>query len=163
MEEPEKKTNGKRNKNAGHSWEREIIKLLKEKGFPHVVSTRSESRNRDADKVDIMNKDEHKNGRLPVNIQAKCLAKPVVYYKVLSEMPDGEQINVIFHKQTKKAENGRFMATGTYAISNLDSYLDLLGEREKYRKAYELLNNYFDSIDDEEQKKVNKELEKLGL
>lgn len=33
----------------------------------------------------------------------------------------------------------------------------------KYKKAFEILNCYFDSISDEEQLKVAKQLEKLGV
>ena len=36
-------------------------------------------------------------------------------------------------------------------------------ELKKYKKAYDILICYFDSISDEEQPKVHKKLEKLGL
>lgn len=35
--------------------------------------------------------------------------------------------------------------------------------KENYVQAYHLLMNYWDSISDEEQPKLNKQLEKLGL
>lgn len=120
------KTNGKRNKSAGSSWERTIVNKLKEIGFPWVGTTRNNSRSRDAQKIDVMNIDEGKYGRLPYNIQAKTLAKPAPYGKLLEELPqDTGCINVIFHKQTKKSEGGRFMTRGTYAILNLDDFYSM--------------------------------------
>jgi predicted RNase H-like nuclease (RuvC/YqgF family) len=39
----------------------------------------------------------------------------------------------------------------------------LQAELDKFKKAYKILVCYFDSISDEEQPKINKKLEKLGL
>lgn len=36
-------------------------------------------------------------------------------------------------------------------------------DMKKYKKAFDLLNCYFDSISDEEKSKVSKQLTKLGL
>lgn len=120
-------TNGKRNKTAGSNYERETVKRLKEIGFHGVGTSRNNSRTRDAAKIDIVNCDEDKDGRLPYNIQNKTLAKPAPYGKLLDEMPqDGRAINVIFHKQTKKNNAGRFMKVGEYAIMKLDDFYDIM-------------------------------------
>lgn len=109
----------------GHSWELACIKLLKAIGWTHLVSTRSESRNRDNQKIDIMNANEDKNGRIPINVQAKNYSTRLDYPKVLGEMPqDGDQINVIFHKYTEKAGKN-FMTKGTYAILELDDFIKI--------------------------------------
>lgn len=44
-----------------------------------------------------------------------------------------------------------------------DRIKQLIKERNKYKKAYETLLCYFDSISDEEKHKVDKILTKLGL
>jgi 3,4-dihydroxy-2-butanone 4-phosphate synthase len=41
--------------------------------------------------------------------------------------------------------------------------LNLMKEADKYRKGFNLLLDYFDSISDEEQPKVSKQLERVGL
>jgi hypothetical protein len=128
-------TNGKRNRNAGFSWEREIAATLREIGFPNAVTSRSESRSRDDQKVDIINKDEAKNGRLPYNIQAKCAKGHLKYAALLSELPnDPGIINTIFHKQTTKNAGGRFMETGRFVILNMDDFLLMVKELENLRR-----------------------------
>lgn len=42
-------------------------------------------------------------------------------------------------------------------------YKEVKKELKKFQKAYEILICYFDSISDEEQPKVDKKLNKLGL
>jgi hypothetical protein len=123
----EGKTNGKRNKSAGSNYERQVVNRLKDIGYSDVGTSRNNSRARDAAKIDVVNCNEDKNGRLPYNIQVKTLAKPAPYGKLLDEMPkDGPEINVIFHKQTKKAENGRFYEKGQYAILKLDDFYAII-------------------------------------
>ena len=161
------KTNGVRNKSAGNGWELAIVNKLKSLGFGDLITTRNGSRSRDAQKIDIMYRDEYISGRLPYNIQAKNLSKPAPYPKLLSELPiiDGI-INVIFHKQTAKNSAGRFMTRGMYAICNLDDFYSMMTKilvLEKYKKGYDILICYFDSIDEEEQKVVDKQLKELGL
>ena len=91
-----------RNRTAGHSWERICINILKTiPYFKNVVSTRSESRNRDNDKIDIMNKDEDENGRLIFDIQCKTTCNTLNYSKVMESMVI-RKMPVIFHRQTEK-------------------------------------------------------------
>jgi len=127
MEDKEKKRkSGNRNKDAGHGFERFIAKRLRDIGFEHVVTTRSESRGRDAAGIDLMNKDELKNGRLPYNIQCKNTAKPVKYHDILVAMPDdSDAINVIIHKFTGK-HGEHFHPKGHYAILKMEDFLAII-------------------------------------
>jgi hypothetical protein len=110
---------------AGHNWERECVKLLKDI-YPKVVTSRAESRNRDDQKVDLCY-----TGKL--NVQCKNYSKILKYNEVLSEMPIEEgQINVIFDRQTRKSANGRFMKVGDYVHLSLDDFLKLI---EKYENT----------------------------
>ena len=114
-----------RNRTAGNGWELSCIKLLKSI-FPHIVSSRSSNRKMDALKVDIVNEDEIKQGRLPFNFQCKNLAKSCNYYKTLSDMPDFGD-NIILHKFTSKKDGGvNFTEKGQYAIMNIDTLLKIL-------------------------------------
>lgn len=114
----------KRNRTAGHTWELECAKALAPI-FPNLVSARSESRNRDGQKVDLINKDEYKNGRCPLNIQCKTLAKSPQYPKLLNEMPE-EGINTIFHRLTKKTAKGIFRKQEDYVILKMDDFIEIL-------------------------------------
>lgn len=120
-----------RNRTAGHNYERECVLLLKEAGFPHVVSTRSESVSRDAQGIDIMNKDEGTNGRLPYNIQCKNYCQPVKYHEILTGMPQSLGVtNVIFSKLTsnkgKKGKTSKFVTKGHYAILSQSAFIALI-------------------------------------
>src|ERR1700744_2425012 len=80
VEVKEKKQRGtNRNRDAGHGFERWIVKWFIKLGFPHVVTSRSESRSRDNDQIDVLNKDEYINGRLPYNVQGKCYSSTPDY------------------------------------------------------------------------------------
>lgn len=113
----------KRNRTAGHKWELKCVDKLKHL-YPYIVSTRSESRSRDAQKIDLINKDELKNGSLPIQVQCKTMAKGVNYTRLMSEMPEGE--NVVLHQYTRKSQNGRFITKGEYAIIDIDFFTELL-------------------------------------
>lgn len=113
---------GKRNRAAGHGWERELAEQFRKLGFPHVVTSRSESRARDAQKVDLINKDERINGQFVFNIQAKNVKGHLRYAKLLGELPRFEGvINVVAHKQTEKV-NERFLPKGKYAIMEFGDF-----------------------------------------
>ena len=132
-------THGKRNRTAGHKWERTCAKLLVNTGYPHVVTSRSENRKRDADKIDLMNTDEHENGLLPYSVQCKTLSTTAPYPKLLDEMKDLEgATKVVFHQQTKKSDKGRFMESGRYACLYLDDFIKIIGENRKLKE--EILN-----------------------
>jgi hypothetical protein len=153
---------GKRNKAAGHTWELTCVKKLKDIGFERVGTARLISRLRDSQKVDICNFDEDEQGRFPYNIQCKNLSRACNYPQLLSELPEGKEINVIFHKQTKLVGT-RFMPMGEYAILALSDFITMMKERNNYKIAFDLLNVYFDCFPDDEKEEVNSKLQNLGL
>jgi Restriction endonuclease len=118
-------TNGKRNRSAGHSFELECVNKLREIGFKHVVTCRAESRSRDNQGIDIINKDEGTHGRLPYNVQCKSYTGKIAYQKVLGIIPKvPEIINVIMHRQTEKTEK-RFVVRDKFAILYLDDFFKM--------------------------------------
>lgn len=125
-------TNGRRNKQAGSSWERTLAQWFREIGFKDVITTRQGSRELDALKIDLMNSNTSKEGRLVYNIQAKNIKGHIPYAKVISELPREEGIkNVICHKMTRKVGN-RFVEQDQFAILYLDDFMEIVKKLKEY-------------------------------
>ena len=127
---------GKRNRTVGHNYERTIAKRFREElGWKHVVTSRSESKTRDDQKVDLMNHDEYTNGRMPYDVQCKNTTVNVNYHKLMTEMPEIEEtMPVILHNKTNKSEtSSQFMKVGEYAIMKADHWFSLVVELELLR------------------------------
>ena len=123
--EEQKKKGSSRNRVAGCTHERDEAKTMRSIGYTDIRTSRECSRKRDSQKVDLCNADEDEFGRLPYNIQCKTLCSTAPYPKLLKELEEHnsrKQINVVFHKLTKKTEGGRFNPVGKYAILNLDDF-----------------------------------------
>lgn len=130
---------GSRNRSAGHSWERDLVKLFRSIGYPHVVTSRSESKSRDDQKIDLINKDEYKNGRLPYNVQAKNTKGHLAYGKIMAEIPHVPNVvNVIIHNQTEKVGE-RFVTRDRFAILRLDDFITLIQQRDERRTTRKLV------------------------
>ena len=149
------KTNGKRNRRAGHDLERTVAELLRTIGFPHVVTSRSENQKRDSQGIDLMNTEELENGRLPYNIQCKCTTERPKYDALLKALPKVKNvINVIIHKYTTRSASGGgvFVTRGHYAILEMNDFLELVKEREelkaKVKEQKELLIHHASTIID---------------
>lgn len=105
------------NRRRGIRWELVCIKAIKDL-FPKAVSSRAESRERDAAKVDICFTE-------PFNIQCKLSNKLVHYEDIIASMPEEENINVIFNKLTRKSGN-KFLPLGTYAILTMEDFIQMM-------------------------------------
>jgi hypothetical protein len=118
---------------AGHNWERSCVNILKDI-YPETVSSRSESKRRDDQKVDLMY-----TGIF--NVQCKNVNTRVNYVEVLRSMPvEKGRINVIFEKKTKKSLNaGRFLEEGRYIHMDMNDFINLI-------RNYETLLNNNNSI-----------------
>ena len=147
-----------RNSTAGHNYERDIKNILNRVGFPFAVTSRSESRSRDNDKVDLCNRNEFKNGRLPFNFQCKSLTdhevasgkiEKVRYKEILGqiELLDGI-MNVVLHRHTVK-KGTKFMVQGEYAFMYQKDFFQLVEDREKYKKGFKILYKFLRKADDE--------------
>lgn len=110
------------NRTSGNSYERKIVNELKDLGFSKVVTSRAESRNMDAKKVDVFGEG------LPVNIQCKNTKdnfKVADYYIENEEIFPNDKPLVIFHKKTKKA-NTKFVSQGEYVYMKKEAFYELL-------------------------------------
>ena len=109
-------------RNRGNSYERLIVNELKNIGFKDVVTSRAESRNMDARKVDVF------GSSLPVNIQCKNTKenfKVADYYNENEEFFPKDKPLVIFHKKTKKAKT-RFMTQGEFVYLKKEDFYNIL-------------------------------------
>lgn len=148
-----RKTNGKRNRAAGHQYERDVAKMFRAMGFEFVQTSRACAPLRDKIGIDLANEDELKNGRLPYNIQLKSLSKAANYLQLLEGIPEEPgQINIVLHRATVRSKS-RFFVSGEYAFLKQSDLLLLLyriqsalnylkepnGNTEYYSKIKELL------------------------
>jgi translation elongation factor EF-Ts len=78
----------------GHAFERRLAQTFREKGWEKCLTSRLESKLRDDEKVDLMHTE-------PFNIQAKAIENMGAAHKVLSEMPDDGNMNLVFHKKNR--------------------------------------------------------------
>lgn len=96
-----KKRNGKYCREKGNNYERKIAKELNELGFD-VVTSRSESKNTDNNKVDLIDK----SNKLPLNIQLKKVLKTPNYFTIRSESTvDPITFCIIWAKQESGEKN----------------------------------------------------------
>jgi len=130
------KTNGKRNRTAGHNFERICVNAFKEAGFLDCVSSRSSNRNRDAQKIDLVNQDEIKSGRLPWAVQCKnVVGHKLKYAALLAEMPkEPGIIKVVLHNQTEKV-NERFVTRDRFAILYMNDFMAMVKKIREYEST----------------------------
>lgn len=86
----------KKNKSKGNNLELEIISKLKEIGFTGCVSSRSQNKMADANKIDIVDVNEE----LPINIQAKYLQNTPNYFAIRDACTDKSKPFCIFWKKS---------------------------------------------------------------
>lgn len=93
--------NLKRSRARGIAYEQQIAKELRELGFKQIVTSRSESKNIDDYKIDLIDKDN----KLPCYIQIKKTQKYPNYFAIEEQCPLKDKPFVIFwnsQKPTKK-------------------------------------------------------------
>ena len=100
---PKKRVRSKAySRNKGHSYETKIAKELRELGFTGVVTSRSESKSMDDNKVDLIDTDN----KLPCAIQLKCTQSIPSYFKIRSESTvNPDDFVIIWSKQEKREVN----------------------------------------------------------
>jgi len=82
-------------RNKGHAYERKIAQELRDLGYSECKTSRYESRALDDEKVDLTHTD-------PFNVQLKAVENLGSAHNTLNEMPDDDNINVVFHKRNRK-------------------------------------------------------------
>lgn len=114
--QPKKKRSGAYSRRKGNKYELKIIKELIDIGYPGLVSSRSESKSLDNDKIDIADPENV----LPFYVQCKCTKVYPKYSEIIDVCPRKDKPLVIFHnKQINKTTN---MASAGEFIIMLDSF-----------------------------------------
>lgn len=108
---------GTKSRRKGHTYERTLAKEFRELGYFDCVTSRSESKKRDDEVVDLCFTGEW-------NVQAKNTANQPNFILLLKSMPKEKgQINLVFHKKTRVGE--------TVTMKKEDFYL-LIRKLKKY-------------------------------
>lgn len=94
----------------GHSYELQIRDFFRELGWTKSVSSRSESKNKDDQGIDLCYTD-------PFNIQAKAVEKLGSIHDILERMPKDENYNLVFHKKNRK---------GTIVAMTIEDFKEIL-------------------------------------
>jgi hypothetical protein len=116
-----------RNRSAGHGLETEEAKIYREElGYPDACTARSESRNRDNQKVDLCHTGIW-------NVQLKSSTNNPNYHTLINEMPQEEgQINIVCHAKTVKSKGGKFMRKGKYVTMRAEDFYKMQKTIQKY-------------------------------
>jgi hypothetical protein len=111
-----------KSKKKGNSFELEIVHKLREIGYEGCVSSRSQNKALDADKVDICDM----NNELPVNIQSKYTQNMPNYFDIKDACNDkSKPFGIIWKKAGKNGEQSR----GTVAVIDVDYFYKLLTKK----------------------------------
>ena len=108
-----------KSKRKGNNFELEIVHKLREIGYEGCVSSRSQDKMADANKIDIVDMNEE----LPVNIQSKYTQNLPNYFDIRDACTDkSKPFCMIWKKAGKDGEDSR----GTVAIIPVDYFYQLL-------------------------------------
>lgn len=109
-------------KRKGNNYELKIIKELTALGYEGLKSSRSESKNLDADKIDIA---ETIPNTLPFYVQCKCTKNKPSYQEIIPNCPRKDRPLVIFHNyQVNKEVN--MGSIGEYVIMTKEFFYNLI-------------------------------------
>lgn len=122
IETPRKRRgNGARNKAKGSEYERKIAKELRDLGFDGVVTSRSESKAVDNNKVDLIDTEN----KLPCFIQLKRTVNTPQYFKIREESTvDSEKFVLIWNRQEKA--NVNFVSVGEVVMLPKTLFYELI-------------------------------------
>lgn len=109
----------RKSKTKGNNFELEIVHKLKEIGYEGCVSSRSQDKRADANKIDIIDI----NHELPINIQAKYTQNMPNYFDIRDACTDKTKPFCMFWK--KAGKNGE-QSRGTVAVIPVKYFYELL-------------------------------------
>lgn len=111
-----------RNRDAGHNYERKIVKELKELGYDKVVTSRAESRNMDNSGVDIFDPTD----TFKFYIQNKIYKSyPKLHELIFGDIVNKDKPMLVFHKKVVK-KGDRFYPQGEFVSMSKETFYKLL-------------------------------------
>lgn len=112
---------GSYSKKKGSAYECKIASELRELGFTGVVTSRSESKSMDDNKIDLVDKD----GVLPWAIQLKCTQQTPLYFKIRNESTvDNKNFILFWNKQEKREVN--ICSVGEVVMMDKELFYELI-------------------------------------
>ena len=109
----------RKSKMKGNNFELEIVHKLREIGYEGCVSSRSQDKRADANKIDVVDM----NNELPVNIQAKYTQNMPNYFDIRDACTDKSKP---FCMAWKKAGKNGEQSKGTVAVIPINYFYELL-------------------------------------
>jgi len=88
---------GSKSRRKGHKYEIDVKNEMIELGYKRCLTSRYESRSKDDAKIDLCYTD-------PFSIQCKHVERLGSLHNILDEMPDDDNINLVFHKRNRKGD-----------------------------------------------------------
>lgn len=110
-----------KSKRKGSGFELEVVHKLREIGYPGCVSSRSQDKMADANKIDIVDMDKE----LPVNIQCKYTQNLPNYFDIRDACSDKDKPYCLMWK--KAGKNGE-QSRGTVAIIPIEYFYQLISK-----------------------------------
>ena len=121
IDAPKRKRSKSYSRTKGHNYETKIAKELRDLGFTGIVTSRSESKAMDDNKVDLIDK----NNQLPCQIQLKCTQSIPSYFKIRSESTvENDSFVIIWSKQEKRQVN--IISVGEAVIMDKNLFYKLI-------------------------------------
>lgn len=124
-EHTRKSKQAKRSKAKGNNFELEVASKLKNIGYNGVVSSRSQDKRSDANKIDLVDMDNE----FPINVQCKYMANTPNYFVIRDACTDKDKPFVVIWK---KATNDGSNSPGTVAIIDSEYFYHLLEIERQY-------------------------------
>lgn len=110
-----------KSKRKGSGFELEVVHKLRDIGYPGCVSSRSQDKMADANKIDIVDMDKE----LPVNIQCKYTQNLPNYFDIRDACNDKDKPYCLLWK--KAGKNGE-QSRGTVAIIPIEYFYQLISK-----------------------------------
>lgn len=124
-EHTRKSKQAKRSKAKGNNFELEVASKLKNIGYNGVVSSRSQDKRSDANKIDLVDM----ANEFPINVQCKYMANTPNYFVIRDACTDKDKPFVVIWK---KATNDGSNSPGTVAIIDSEYFYHLLEIERQY-------------------------------
>ena len=113
---------GKYQRNKGHNYELKIAKELIACGYPNVVTSRSESKRIDDQKVDLIDLDN----KLPILIQCKATKNVPNFFKIKNACKRDKPFTLFWSRQEVKEGQVNMSSAGELVMVDKDFFYELL-------------------------------------
>lgn len=122
-----------RNRTAGNNLERKYANELRELGYSRVVTSRAESRNLDAQKVDLFD-EQIDDPEFKYFVQVKNTTRTLNYNDMFLDETRNKRLPYIIMHQKTKSTGKTFRKEGEYVIMEKDTFYNLIRKHEENKE-----------------------------